>query len=92
VGISRRAAGSRPSGPSVSKALRNAAASPGDIDIASVYDDYPVMVLIQLADLGFRACIRIENDARLAVLVERPPLEAGELPLLREVTPAIVRS
>lgn len=24
-----------------------------DIDVASVYDDYPVMVLVQLADLGF---------------------------------------
>jgi acetyl-CoA acetyltransferase len=26
---------------------------PGDIDLACVYDDYPVMVLVQLADLGF---------------------------------------
>jgi len=30
-----------------------AAAGPGDIDLAWVYDDYPVMVLVQLADLGF---------------------------------------
>ena len=27
--------------------------APGDIDVLSVYDDYPVMVLVQLADLGF---------------------------------------
>jgi acetyl-CoA acetyltransferase len=27
--------------------------APADIDVASVYDDYPVMVLVQLADLGF---------------------------------------
>ena len=26
---------------------------PGDVDVAGVYDDYPVMVAIQLADLGF---------------------------------------
>lgn len=27
--------------------------SPGEMDVVSIYDDYPVMVLIQLADLGF---------------------------------------
>lgn len=27
--------------------------SPAEIDLISIYDDYPVMVLIQLADLGF---------------------------------------
>lgn len=26
---------------------------PGDVDLACIYDDYPVMVLVQLADLGF---------------------------------------
>ena len=25
---------------------------PGDIDVASIYDDYPTMVLAQLNDLG----------------------------------------
>jgi acetyl-CoA acetyltransferase len=30
-----------------------AEAAPKDIDVISVYDDYPVMVLAQLADLGF---------------------------------------
>ena len=28
-------------------------AGPDDVDVASVYDDYPVMVLVQLEDLGF---------------------------------------
>jgi acetyl-CoA acetyltransferase len=36
-----------------------AAAGPGDIDLAWVYDDYPAMVLVQLDDLGFDA----EQDA-----------------------------
>jgi acetyl-CoA acetyltransferase len=30
-----------------------AGVGPGEIDMASVYDDYPAMVLIQLEDLGF---------------------------------------
>jgi acetyl-CoA acetyltransferase len=30
-----------------------AGAGPADMDVAAVYDDYPVMVLVQLADLGF---------------------------------------
>jgi acetyl-CoA acetyltransferase len=29
-----------------------AGVGPGDLDVLSVYDDYPVMVLVQLADLG----------------------------------------
>ncbi|WP_233859356.1 thiolase family protein [Paraburkholderia sp. HD33-4] len=32
---------------------RHAGAGPEDIDLASVYDDYPVMTLAQLCDLGF---------------------------------------
>lgn len=32
-----------------------AGARPDDVDLAAVYDDYPVMVLVQLADLGFAA-------------------------------------
>jgi acetyl-CoA acetyltransferase len=28
-------------------------ATPAEIDVCSIYDDYPVMVLVQLADLGF---------------------------------------
>lgn len=30
-----------------------AGVAPEDVDVVSVYDDYPVMVLVQLADLGF---------------------------------------
>ena len=30
-----------------------AGVSPTDVDVVSVYDDYPVMVLVQLAELGF---------------------------------------
>jgi acetyl-CoA acetyltransferase len=33
---------------------------PADVDVVAVYDDYPVMVLIQLEDLGFIA----DGDAR----------------------------
>jgi acetyl-CoA acetyltransferase len=33
----------------------DAGLGPADVDLACVYDDYPVMVLIQLADLGFAA-------------------------------------
>jgi acetyl-CoA acetyltransferase len=30
-----------------------AGVEPSDVDVASIYDDYPAMVLIQLSDLGF---------------------------------------
>ncbi|MBN9463889.1 MAG: thiolase family protein [Burkholderiales bacterium] len=33
----------------------DAGLGPDEVDLVSVYDDYPVMVLIQLADLGFAA-------------------------------------
>ena len=39
--------------------------TPGEVDVISVYDDYPVMVLVQLADLGFAP------DGNLESLVER---------------------
>lgn len=51
----------------------DARAGPSDIDVASVYDDYPAMILIQLADLGFA-----EGDA-LGTLVDR--IESGALPV-----------
>jgi acetyl-CoA acetyltransferase len=45
-----------------------ATVGPDDVDLASVYDDYPVMVLVQLADLGL---IRDGDLARfLAVRLE----------------------
>jgi acetyl-CoA acetyltransferase len=37
---------------------------PEDVDVASVYDDYPVMVLAQLSDLGFAAGGDLERFAR----------------------------
>lgn len=38
---------------------RSAGLGPDDINLCSIYDDYPVMVLVQLADLGF-----IKGDIR----------------------------
>jgi acetyl-CoA acetyltransferase len=32
---------------------RDADSGPGEIDVTMVYDDYPAMALVQLADLGF---------------------------------------
>jgi acetyl-CoA acetyltransferase len=40
-----------------------AGAGPGDMDLAMVYDDYPAMALIQLADLGFAR----DHDVRALV-------------------------
>ena len=37
---------------------------PEDVDVASVYDDYPVMVLVQLTDLGFASDGELEGFAR----------------------------
>jgi acetyl-CoA acetyltransferase len=37
----------------VAELWKNAGAGPQDMDLVSVYDDYPAMVLVQLADLGF---------------------------------------
>jgi acetyl-CoA acetyltransferase len=42
---------------------RQAQATPGDMDLVSVYDDYPAMALIQLADLGFAA----DGDVRALI-------------------------
>jgi acetyl-CoA acetyltransferase len=39
--------------------------TPADVNVASVYDDYPVMVLVQLADLGFAP------DGDIAALASR---------------------
>jgi acetyl-CoA acetyltransferase len=40
-----------------------ASAGPDDVDVVSVYDDYPAMVLVQLEDLGFAP----EGDVRRLV-------------------------
>ncbi|MDR3098019.1 MAG: thiolase family protein [Paraburkholderia sp.] len=50
-----------------------ATATPADIDVISVYDDYPVMSLIQLADLGFAP------DGDLRALIAR--IASRELPV-----------
>jgi acetyl-CoA acetyltransferase len=45
-----------------------AGAGPADVDLAWIYDDYPAMVLVQLADLGFipdrdpRRFVRVQVD------------------------------
>ena len=58
---------------------------PEDVDVASVYDDYPVMVLVQLWDLGFAADGDLERFAReqlegrrLAVNTSGGQLSAGQ--------------
>jgi acetyl-CoA acetyltransferase len=58
---------------------------PKDVDVASVYDDYPVMVLVQLSDLGFAADGDLDRFAReqlearrLAVNTSGGQLSAGQ--------------
>lgn len=57
---------------------------PEDMDVVSVYDDYPVMTLIQLADLGFapdgdlRALIARIASRALAVNTSGGQLSAGQ--------------
>jgi len=58
---------------------------PEDVDVASVYDDYPVMVLVQLSDLGFAADGDLERfvrkqleGRRLAVNTSGGQLSAGQ--------------
>ena len=53
----------------------------GDIDVVSVYDDYPAMALIQLADLGFgdpRAALAAIETRALAVNTSGGQLSAGQ--------------
>ncbi|HEV3105545.1 MAG TPA: thiolase family protein [Trinickia sp.] len=63
---------------------REAKAAPDDIDMVSVYDDYPVMALVQLADLGFaperdmRALIARIAARELAVNTSGGQLSAGQ--------------
>jgi acetyl-CoA acetyltransferase len=55
--------------------------APRDVDVVSVYDDYPVMVFVQLADLGFGSppdvldAVRAE---RLALNTSGGQLAAGQ--------------
>jgi acetyl-CoA acetyltransferase len=61
-----------------------AGAGPEDVEVASVYDDYPAMVLAQLADLGFaptRDLVRLARfvaDGRWAVNTSGGQLSAGQ--------------
>jgi acetyl-CoA acetyltransferase len=64
---------------------RSAGLGPGDVDVISVYDDYPAMVLAQLDDLGFVAggdlarfvCERV-SDERLPLNTSGGQLSAGQ--------------
>jgi acetyl-CoA acetyltransferase len=61
-----------------------AGAGPEDVEVASVYDDYPAMVLAQLADLSFaptRDLVRLARfvaDGRWAVNTSGGQLSAGQ--------------
>lgn len=61
---------------------RDAGAGPEAVDVVSVYDDYPVMVLAQLDDLGFTggdmARFTAEGLGRLAVNTSGGQLSAGQ--------------
>src|SRR5262249_55887041 len=51
-----------------------AGVAPGDIDLASIYDDYPTMVLAQLDDLGMIADHDLARFCRRDVGERRFPL------------------
>jgi acetyl-CoA acetyltransferase len=63
---------------------QQAGATPDDMDVVSVYDDYPVMSLVQLADLGFapdgdlRALIARIGSRTLPVNTSGGQLSAGQ--------------
>jgi acetyl-CoA acetyltransferase len=56
---------------------RSAGLGPGDVDVISVYDDYPAMVLAQLDDLGFVAGGDLARFLRERVSDERLPLNTS---------------
>jgi acetyl-CoA acetyltransferase len=53
---------------------RDAGVRPDDIDVASIYDDYPTMVLAQLNDLGMIAGNDLARFARVEIGERRFPL------------------
>jgi acetyl-CoA acetyltransferase len=62
---------------------RDAGAGPQEMDVVSVYDDYPAMALAQLADLGFAgddlpAFLRRLDEERLPVNTSGGQLSAGQ--------------
>jgi acetyl-CoA acetyltransferase len=50
---------------------------PAEVDVASVYDDYPVMVLVQLTDLGFVSDGELERFAREELDGRRLPVNTS---------------
>jgi acetyl-CoA acetyltransferase len=54
---------------------------PEDVDVVSVYDDYPAMVLVQLEDLGFSPDGDLERlvDERIATRTLRVNTSGGQL-------------
>jgi acetyl-CoA acetyltransferase len=54
---------------------------PDDVDVVSVYDDYPVMVLVQLEDLGFAVDGDLERlvDDRIATRMLAVNTSGGQL-------------
>jgi acetyl-CoA acetyltransferase len=51
--------------------------APKEIGLVSVYDDYPVMVLVQLADLGFVPDGDLERFTRERIETRRLPLNTS---------------
>ncbi len=54
-----------------------AGAAPTDVDVVSIYDDYPAMVYAQLADLGFIPDADIARFARETMSARRLPVNTG---------------
>jgi acetyl-CoA acetyltransferase len=50
---------------------------PTDVDLVSVYDDYPAMVLVQLADLGFVEAGDVAGFVRGKLARERLPINTS---------------
>jgi acetyl-CoA acetyltransferase len=55
----------------------SAGAGPDDVDVASVYDDYPAMVLVQLEDLGFAAPDDLRQLVEGRLATRRLPLNTS---------------
>jgi len=51
--------------------------APSEVDVACVYDDYPVMVLVQLADLGFFAQERVHRYVHEQIATRRLALNTS---------------
>lgn len=56
---------------------RDAGVGPDDVDVVSVYDDYPAMALAQLADLGFVPDGDVARFVRRRIEEQRLPLNTS---------------